>query len=206
MCEPKDFTHFIGAIGNLYVRRNLSTPLDLVRYAKGWLEDGISPSHCIEQTRLYLERYGHVYRLGSGEGSLPCLDRIIRKTWLELQYFPAEGRSGDEKSKSESLAPPIIEESHEDLVKLWYAPKAPLYRASAQSAGDYAIAFLYRELADGELSVREIKKRAAAAKIADRTLDRARKKVGVVSRRTGFGKAARHWVSLPGHVASTRAR
>jgi hypothetical protein len=197
VCELKDFTQFIGAIGNLYVRRNLSTPLDLKRYAKAWLEDGISPSHCIEQTRLYLERYGHAYRVGSGESSLPFLDKFIRKTWLELQYFPAGGRSGNEKSESESLAPPIIEESHEDLVKPWYGPKAPLYRAPAQSAEDYAIAFLYRELAEGELSVRELKKRAAAAKIADRTLDRARKKVGVVSRRTGFGKSARHWVSLP---------
>jgi hypothetical protein len=197
MCEPKDFTHFIGAIGNLYVKANLSTPLDLARYAKGWLDEGITPSHCIEQARLYLDRYAQYYRLGSGEGSLPFLDRIIHKTWLEFQYLPADGGSCNEKSKSESQASPVIEESSEDLVKLWYAPKAPLYRASAQSAEDYAIAFLYRELADGELSVRELKKRAVAAKIADRTLDRARKKVGVVPRQTGFGKAARHWVSLP---------
>jgi hypothetical protein len=196
MCEPKGFTQFTGAIGNLYVRAKLSTPFDLVRYAKAWLDDGITPSHCIEQARLYLNQYARSYRLGSGDSSLPILDRIIRKTWLEFQYFPADGGSCNEKPKSGSEETPLIEESPDDPAKPWYAPKAPLYRAPAQSAEDYAIAFLYRELAEGELSVRELKKRAAAAKIADRTLDRARKKVGVVSRRTGFGKEQRHWVSL----------
>jgi hypothetical protein len=197
MCEPKDFKHFIGAIGNLYVRANLSTPFDLAKYAKAWPDDGITPSHCIEQARLYLNRYAQYYRLGSGDSSLPILDRIIRKTWLELQYPQADGGSCDEKSRSESQASPVIEGNPEGPVKQWWEPKAPLRRASAQSAEDYAIAFLYRELAEGELSVRELKKRAAAAKIADRTLDRARKKVGVEPRQTGFGKAARHWVSLP---------
>jgi len=158
MCEPKDFKHFIGAIGNLYVRANLSTPFDLAKYAKAWPDDGITPSHCIEQARLYLNRYAQYYRLGSGDSSLPILDRIIRKTWLELQYPQADGGSCDEKSRSESQASPVIEGNPEGPVKQWWEPKAPLRRASAQSAEDYAIAFLYRELAEGELSVRELKK------------------------------------------------
>jgi len=197
MCEPKDFTHFIGAIGNLYGKANLSTPLDLVKYAKGWLEEGISPSHCIEQTRLYLDRYARSYRLGSGEGSLPYLDKIIRKTWLESQYPPADSGSGDEKSKGESREAPAIDQSADEPTKQWWAPKAPLRRERAQSAVDYAVAFLRRELADSELPTSELNKRAVAAKIADRTFGRARKKLGVESRQTGFGKNARHWVFLP---------
>jgi hypothetical protein len=195
--QPKEFKELVGWIGNLYGRAGLCPPIDLVEYAKRWLSDGITPSHCIEQTRLYLDKYARSFRLGSGEGSLPFLDRIIRETWLKSQYPAADAAKGDEKFNGESQESPVIEEGPGEPVKPWWAPKEPLRHEPAQSAQGYAAAFLRRELADGELPTSELNKRARAARIADRTLDRARKKLGVVSRRTGFGRTGQHWVSLP---------
>jgi hypothetical protein len=75
-------------------------------------------------------------------------------------------------------------------------PAAPP-REPVQSALEIAMAFLRRVLAEGERSAREVERMAEIVGIASRTLDRARKELGVVSRRTGFGPTLQHWLSLP---------
>jgi hypothetical protein len=60
-----------------------------------------------------------------------------------------------------------------------------------------AIDFLKQELADGEVAAVKVEEAANDEGIALRTLDRARKELMVISRRTGFGKTGRSWLSLP---------
>jgi hypothetical protein len=69
---------------------------------------------------------------------------------------------------------------------------------------DQAIVFLCRELADGEVAATLLEDRAKAIGISPRTLDRARARLKVISRRTGFAKDGKCWLSLP--RASKRRR
>jgi hypothetical protein len=62
---------------------------------------------------------------------------------------------------------------------------------------DKAEAFLHRELANGEVAAAVIEQYAKDDGIAPRTLDRARSRLRVVSRRTGFGSTGKSWLSLP---------
>ncbi len=62
---------------------------------------------------------------------------------------------------------------------------------------DQAIAFLRRELADGEVAATRLEEKAKANGISLRTLDRARAQLKVISRRTGFAKSGKCWLSLP---------
>ena len=68
----------------------------------------------------------------------------------------------------------------------------PTTRREASSIAD-ARAFLRAELADGPVATSEVKKRADDADIAWRTVERAKKQLGVLSRKTG-----KHWcLELP---------
>lgn len=75
---------------------------------------------------------------------------------------------------------------------------------------DVAVAWLRAELASGERPAAEVEAEARYARIAPRTLDRARKQLGVTSRRVGFGRWAKYMIALPEvhgtpNVASTEA-
>jgi hypothetical protein len=70
---------------------------------------------------------------------------------------------------------------------------------------DKAIDFLKQELADGEVAAVEVEEAAKDEGIALRTLDRARKRLMVISRRTGFAKSGRSWLSLPTVPTDPRA-
>lgn len=59
--------------------------------------------------------------------------------------------------------------------------------AEERSAGDEAVAFLTELLEDGPMPASKVRKAARDAGIADRTLDRARKRAGIGSKREGFG-------------------
>jgi hypothetical protein len=68
-----------------------------------------------------------------------------------------------------------------------------------------AMSFLRHEL-QGEVAATEIERRAQKAGIALKTLKRARAKLGIVSRRHGFGAAGKFYLSLPGdHSGPTGA-
>src|SRR5580700_5669274 len=72
---------FLGAIGNLYVRKQLSPPFLLEEYATRWIADGIPLAHCIEQIRKHLDNCRHQYRVGSGDKGISWVDHLIRTTW-----------------------------------------------------------------------------------------------------------------------------
>jgi hypothetical protein len=62
---------------------------------------------------------------------------------------------------------------------------------------DLAVALLRTELASGERPAAEVEAKALCAGIAPRTYDRARKRLGVTSRRIGFGRWAKYVIALP---------
>ena len=62
---------------------------------------------------------------------------------------------------------------------------------------DIAAALLRTELAAGEQAAAEVEAKALCAGISPRTYDRARKRLGVTSRRIGFGRWAKYMIALP---------
>jgi hypothetical protein len=62
---------------------------------------------------------------------------------------------------------------------------------------EVAVAWLRAELAGGERPTAQVEAEALCAGIAPRTLDRARKRLGVTSRRIGFGRWAKYVIALP---------
>jgi hypothetical protein len=70
--------------------------------------------------------------------------------------------------------------------------------ASGPKKIDVAVAWLRAELVGGERAAAEVESNALCAGIAPRTYDRARKRLGVTSRRIGFGRLARYAIALPG--------
>jgi hypothetical protein len=193
--RPKNFVEFLGMIGNLYTKAGLSPPFHIEEYAKSWLAEGISPSHCLEQIRLDLAQNGRNIRSGSGDDHLLIVHEIIVRTWYQSRYRSTASTIADQLTECEASVE-VVDESPDDQANLEWPP-APPPREPAQSAGDLADAFLLQELADGELPANELSRRAKAAGIADRTLDRARARLGIRARRTGFGRTGQHWVSLP---------
>jgi hypothetical protein len=63
-----------------------------------------------------------------------------------------------------------------------------------------AVRVLKEVLSDGPLAAGNIKKLAAQAGVAERTLQRARQALGVTTRRQGFGQGAHYVWSMPAHA------
>lgn len=72
-----------------------------------------------------------------------------------------------------------------------------------RSAGDEAVDFLTDLLGGGPLPAAEVKRLARAAGLAERTVDRARSRAGVETKRDGFGKGATYTWSLAGGTDET---
>jgi hypothetical protein len=62
---------------------------------------------------------------------------------------------------------------------------------------DLAVAWLRTVLAAGERAAAEVEAKALCIGISPRTYDRARKRLGVTSRRIGFGRWAKYMMALP---------
>jgi hypothetical protein len=62
---------------------------------------------------------------------------------------------------------------------------------------DVAVTWLRAELANGERAAAEVEAKALCVGIAPRTYDRARKLLGVASRRISFGRWAKYMIALP---------
>jgi hypothetical protein len=75
---------------------------------------------------------------------------------------------------------------------------APKSLAPTPKKIDVAVAWLRAELASGELPAANVEANALCAGIAPRTYDRARQRLGVTSRRIGFGRWAKYMIALPG--------
>jgi hypothetical protein len=193
---------FVARANNIYTKAGLCPPFHLRHFAEAWLLGGIDLSHCLSQIASYLAEHSTRHRSGSGDDSLrDYLDYTIRKSWEEKhrpppakpartdRYFQrvddvvagCDGHSCD-PIPSPNFAAPVC-------------PKPP--PPPTQKPLDRAIDFLRRELADGEVAAVAVEEAAKDEGIALRTLDRARKELMVISRRTGFAKTGRSWLSLP---------
>jgi hypothetical protein len=85
--------------------------------------------------------------------------------------------------------------------------KIHLKRSASKSSGptpapgpkkiEMAVAWLRTVLTAGERPAAEVEAEALCAGIAPRTYDRARKRLGVTSRRIGFGRWAKYMIALP---------
>ncbi len=85
-----------------------------------------------------------------------------------------------------------------------HRPHAAPSHATRLRPVDRAVAFLREELAHGEVAVAEVEANAKYEGISLRTLDRARTRLKVVSRRRGFGKVGGFWLSLPPPVPAAK--
>jgi hypothetical protein len=224
LIEDLDLATYCGRIGNLYTRHGLCPPFELRRVAADWMASGIPLSHIVAVIDRHLTDHRSRYYSGSGDALFSWVDEIIRKTWREqhfsppwaqatrptMQRFPDRDRIDQQPSADhqvDSLRRPASREAllgRSDAPVCSRADQPP--PQSAKSIGkrrtglkriDEAIAFLRRELADGEVAATLLEEKAKASGISLRTLDRARAKLKVISRRTGFAKEGKCWLSLP---------
>jgi hypothetical protein len=209
MSEFRDFTEFMGRAGCLYGKSNLCPPFHLKEFAESWLLAGISLAHCVDQIASYLAQYSGRHRSGSGDDSLAFLDYAIRRSWSDKLRLP---RAKPERTDRyfQRIQEAVVDDAHscDPIPSPNYAP--PPVRPQRPPSPPAkplkrAIDFLKQELADGEVAAVKVEEAAKDEGIALRTLDRARKELMVISRRTGFGKTGRSWLSLPTAPTDPRA-
>jgi hypothetical protein len=220
-----DLSTFCGRIGNLYVRSGLSPPITLYDAARGWMARDIPLSHCIDVIEDYLSRHGRSCSSGSGDRNFAWLNSLIQTSWYEQQVSPPQARATPsmkqrmadrdwvdrQPSSDHEVDPrrtPIGQEapvaSRSDVLGRRTADQAAPHsvksfdqKRTQPKRIDHAIAFLRRELAEGEVAATLLEEEAKARGVSPRTLDRARARLNVRSRRTGFAKSGKSWLSLP---------
>ena len=94
--------------------------------------------------------------------------------------------------------------SHLTSADLLKAPKVE----PDDRAADQAVAFLEDILSEGPVSVAKVKAEAAECGISETTLQRAKRSLGVESKRVGFGNEGEYYSLLPngGDDTETEAR
>jgi hypothetical protein len=218
--DDVDLDTYCGRVGNLYGRHGLCPPFELRRVAADWMASGIALSHIVAVIDRHLTDHRRRYYSGSGDALFSWVDEFIRKTWREqhfsppwaqatrptMQRFPDRDRV-DRQPSSDREVPTAQEASvasRSDVLSRGIADQTAPH--SVKSIGqkrkqpkrmDQAIAFLCRELADREVAATRLEEKAKASGISPRTLDRARARLKVISRRTGFAKEGKCWLSLP---------
>jgi hypothetical protein len=201
MSEFPGFAEFMGRAGSLYGKWNLCPPFDLSESAEAWFLEGISFEHCLDEMRLYLAKHSGRHRCGSGDGSLPYIDCAVRQSWMDKHRPPRAKPQRTDRyfQRAEEARLHLDGNSWEPIPSPNFAapvrPKVP--RPPPQKPMEKAKVFLRQELANGEVGAVEVEEAAKDEGIALRTLDRARSELGVISRRSGFGKTGRSWLSLP---------
>jgi hypothetical protein len=216
-----DLAAFCGRIGNLYGRHGLCPPFELRRVAAEWKASGIALSHIVTVIDRHLSEHRRRYYSGSGDALFSWVDEIIRKTWREQHFSrpppkpsqptmqriaerewvdrqPSADHELDRKPGQEA---PVA--SRSDVLGRSTPDRSapPSVKSIDQKRKqpkqiDRALAFLRRELADGEVAATRLEEKAKASGISLRTLDRARARLKVISRRTGFAKEGKCWLSL----------
>jgi hypothetical protein len=223
--DDVDLDTYCGRVGNLYGRYGLCPPFTLRHVAADWKASGIGLSHIVAVIDRRLSDHRRRYYSGSGDALFSWVDAVIRKTWHEqqvsppwaqatrptMQRFPDRDCVDRQPSSDHEVDPrrsPAGQEapvaSRPDVLGRGAADRAAPH--SVKSIGqkrkqpkriDQATAFLRRELADGEVAATRLEAKAKAGGISLRTLDRARARLKVISRRTGFAKEGKCWLSLP---------
>jgi hypothetical protein len=171
--------------------------------------EGFSLEHCIDEIARYLAEHSGRHRCGSGDDSLPYLDHAIRQSWDEKHRPPRARPERTDRYFQRTQEAVVIDDAHscDPTPSPNYARPVRPQRPPPPPAKplNRAIDFLKQELADGEVAAVKVEEAAQDEGIALRTLDRARKELMVISRRTGFGKTGRSWLSLPTAPTDPRA-
>jgi hypothetical protein len=128
--------------------------------------------------------------------SRPTAQRTAGREWVDRQS--TAGHKVDPRRSRGSREAPLGNRSDGP----WYGmnDQAPPQRAKRRRGPkqiDRAVAFLRRELAGGEVAAACLEEKAKTSGISSRTLDRARAQLKVISRRTGFARDGKCWLSLP---------
>jgi hypothetical protein len=92
--DPNKLKRFVGAIDNLFGRKNLSPPFHIPEYAAGWMRDGISRLHCLEQIGKFLDMPERQIRPGAGDNLIEEMNQIIRTSWDRLRWRSDSAASG----------------------------------------------------------------------------------------------------------------
>jgi hypothetical protein len=93
--DPDKLKRFVGAIDNLFGRKHHpSPPFRVSEYAAGWMRDGISRLHCLEQIGKLLHMPEHQYRRGAGDNLIEEMNQIIRTSWDRLRRRSDGAASG----------------------------------------------------------------------------------------------------------------
>ena len=88
MGDVIDLRFFLARAGCIYTKAGLSPPFHLRQFAEAWLLDGIELTFCVDQIISHLDQHATFYRSGSGDGTLPLLNDLIRKRWHDLHKPP----------------------------------------------------------------------------------------------------------------------
>jgi hypothetical protein len=220
-----DLDTYCGRIGNLYGRFRLCPPFELRRIAADWMANGIALSHIVAVIDRHLTDHRRRYNSGSGDALFTWIDEVIRKTWREQYVSPEQAKGSrpttqriadhewvgrqpgadhqvDRRRSSGSRELPPGNQS--DASGCSRADQMPPQTAELIGPKgkqpkqiDRAMTFLRRELADREVGAARLEEKANASGISSRTLDRARAQLKVISRRTGFARDGKCWLSLP---------
>jgi hypothetical protein len=160
-----DLDTYCGRVGNLYGRYGLCPPFALRRIAADWKASGIALSHIVAVIDRHLTDHRNRYNGGSGDALFSWLDEFIRKTWYEQNVAPSEAKPSrptmqrivdPERSSTNQQAP-----VRDRAIAAGYGRDDHATSQSAKSIGkerrgpnriDQAIAFLLRELANGEVA------------------------------------------------------
>jgi hypothetical protein len=219
-----DLATYCGRIGRAYGQHHLCPPFALRHAAESWIARGIPLTHCLNAIERFLNRHASSCYSGSGDWNFAWLNSLIQTSWYEQQVSPPTAQS--KRSKMQRVADPCMDRqpganqevdagrsptdrgapvgNRSDAPGCGRADQPP--PQSAKSIGemrrglnriDHAIAFLRRELADGEVAAALLEEKAKASGLSLRTLDRARARLNVTCRRTGFAKTGKSWLSLP---------
>jgi hypothetical protein len=211
--DDVDLDTYCGRAGNLYGKHGLCPPFTLRHVAADWIATGIALSHIVAVIDRHLTDHRNRYYSGSGDALFGWLGEFVRKTWYErqvsrpraqatrqtMQRFPdrewvdqqpSAGHEVDRLRRPASREAPLGNRS--DAPVSGRADRAPPQSVKPISSKrrqpkqiDRAIAFLRRELADGEVAATRLEENARASGLSLRTLDRARARLKIISRRTG---------------------
>jgi hypothetical protein len=185
----EEFAHLLGRAGNAYTKVSRCPPFSLARYIAWLIEAEIDPAFIIAQVLVHLpcenrledfhalvrRRWGALHRDRPRETSR--LWKRALKPWESVAHGGETWRSTDPSDPEASQA-----------------KTAARAAAASLRPGQRAERFLQSELAGGrEAPATDVERRAAKEGIAARTLDRARHRLRIVSRR----RAGRFWLSMP---------
>ena len=170
-----------------------------------WLDAEIRESwHRLNRPpRKLPERTDRLYkRVGAYVGVDETDERFVDPMEGVLRMAGSTTPETIDKAKHELEEPCDVPNRHPNQVRAAPTAAPRLPHATPSHAArlkpiDRALAFLLEELSHGEVAAVDVEANARDEGISARTLDRARTRLGIVSRRSGFGREGRSWLSLP---------